>query len=267
VTADIDQLVANGAEHISFGDPDFFNGTKHAIAIVENLSRRYPRLTYDVTIKIEHLLKHASLLPILRKTGCAFVTSAVESVDDAVLGILQKGHTRADFFRVVDLFREVGLTLSPTFVAFTPWISAEGYRDLLECIADLDLIENVAPVQLGIRLLIPEGSRLLEVGALKECITTFDEAALCYRWTHPDARVDTLQREVEATIRESLASCEQSSRSTVFRNVWQTLGHHVDVRPFAMNASDPCCSAKTVPYLSEAWYCCAEPTDQQMRPI
>ena len=54
-------------------------------------------MTYDVTIKIEHLLRHAELLPRLRDTGCAFVTTAVESVDDDVLAKLEKGHTRDGF--------------------------------------------------------------------------------------------------------------------------------------------------------------------------
>lgn len=267
VIADIDQLVSRGAEHISFGDPDFFNGTKHAVEIVNELHRRHPGVTYDVTIKIEHLIKHASLLPVLRDTGCLFVTSAVESVDDQVLAILKKGHTRADFFRVAKLFREVGLILSPTFVAFTPWISLEGYQDLLECIVNLDLISNVAPVQLGIRLLVPKGSLLLETDELKRCVNTFDEAALCYRWVHPDARVDMLQREVEATVQQSLADPDQSSRPAVFANVWRALGRYIDVAPLSVSASGSCCSASTVPCLSEAWYCCAEPTEQQMRPV
>ncbi len=37
VLADIDQQVAAGAEHITFGDPDFFNGPTHARRIVEQL--------------------------------------------------------------------------------------------------------------------------------------------------------------------------------------------------------------------------------------
>ena len=36
-----------------------------------------------------------------RATGCAFVTSAVESIDDEVLAIFDKGHTRADFVEAV----------------------------------------------------------------------------------------------------------------------------------------------------------------------
>jgi radical SAM superfamily enzyme YgiQ (UPF0313 family) len=91
VLEDIRQQVAAAARHITFGDPDFFNGPAHAISIVEAVHREFPELTYDVTIKIEHLRKHDALLPALRDTGCLFVTSAVESVDDAV----QKNSIRA----------------------------------------------------------------------------------------------------------------------------------------------------------------------------
>ncbi len=121
VLGDVRAQVAAGAQHITFGDPDFFNGIRHAEAIVAGMSREFPGITYDVTIKIEHLLKHADHLPLLRDSGCAFVTSAVESVDDDVLARLEKGHTRADFERVVELFRDARLALAPTFLPFTPW--------------------------------------------------------------------------------------------------------------------------------------------------
>src|SRR4030095_13316923 len=79
VMADIDAQVRSGAEHVTFGDPDFFNGPTHAMRIVDALHRAHPRLSYDVTIKVEHLLRHRDLLPRLAETGCLFVTSAVES--------------------------------------------------------------------------------------------------------------------------------------------------------------------------------------------
>jgi radical SAM superfamily enzyme YgiQ (UPF0313 family) len=123
VLEDIRQQVDAGAEHITFGDPDFFNGPAHALAIVETMHREFPQLSYDVTIKIEHLLRHAQSLRKLRDTGCLFVTSAVESIDDSILERLAKGHTRADFLAVVGLFRELGLILQPTFVPLTPWTS------------------------------------------------------------------------------------------------------------------------------------------------
>ena len=168
VLDDIRGQVESGAEHITFGDPDFFNGPTHAIRIVEAMHRDFPSLTYDATIKIEHFLKHRDLVPRLKETGCLFVTSAVESVDDAVLQKLDKGHTRAGFMEVVRDFRSAGLTLAPTFIPFTPWTTRESYRELLESLVELDLAENVAPIQLALRLLIPSGSPLLELSDVRE---------------------------------------------------------------------------------------------------
>ena len=186
VLDDIRQQVAAGARHITFGDPDFFNGPAHSLSIVEAMHSEFPDLSYDVTIKIEHLRKHDALLPTLRDTGCLFVISAVESVDDRVLEKFDKGHTRADFLAVAARFRELGMTLLPTFVPFTPWTTLEGYIDLLSVIAREDLRENVAPIQLAIRLLIPAGSRLLDLPEVRGMVGPFDSAALVFPWKHED---------------------------------------------------------------------------------
>ena len=50
VLADVAAQVSAGAGHITFGDPDFFNGPTHAMRIVERLHEAHPSLTYDVTI-------------------------------------------------------------------------------------------------------------------------------------------------------------------------------------------------------------------------
>src|ERR1700676_598165 len=92
VMADVRQQVAAGAQHISFGDPDFFNGIRHAMELVEVFHSEFPGVTYDVTVKIEHLRKHEQHLARLRDTGCLFVISAVESVDEGFLGRLEKGN-------------------------------------------------------------------------------------------------------------------------------------------------------------------------------
>ena len=190
VLADIRQQVAAGAQHITFGDPDFLNGPGHALAIIESLRAEFPGVTYDVTIKIEHLLKHRRVLPVLARTGCLFITSAVESLDDEVLARLAKGHTRADFVEALELTRAHGLTMIPTFVAFTPWTTRAAYLDLLRAVRDLDLIGNVAPIQLAIRLLVPAGSKLLELEDMR--VGEFDPAALSWRWKHPDPEMDRL---------------------------------------------------------------------------
>jgi radical SAM superfamily enzyme YgiQ (UPF0313 family) len=248
VIEDIEQQVNAGAGHITFGDPDFFNGPGHVIPIVEKLHQLWPHLTYDVTIKIEHLLKQQRWLPLLRDTGCMFVTSAVESLDDEVLEILEKGHTRADFVKVVELFKTHSMVLHPTFVAFHPWMSPTDYLDFLETIAQLDLVEHVASIQLAVRLLIPAGSLLLDRADVRSLVGEFDEAALVYPWAHADPRVDQLC-EILLTIIKDGQDKEQS-RSEIFDRVWQAVCAVTgDAR------SLPEYSRQPVPHLSENWYC------------
>jgi Radical SAM superfamily len=260
VLEDIRQQVAAGAEHISFGDPDFFNGPAHAIAIVDATHREFPELSYDVTIKIEHLLNHADSLRKLRDTGCLFVTSAVESIDDSILARLAKGHTRADFLAVAALFRELSLTLQPTFVPFTPWTSLSGYCDLLTVLADEDLVENVAPIQLGIRLLIPAGSRLLELEDLRNSIGDFDSSGLVYPWRHADARMDILSERVQELA--NVGDRQKRSRTDTFLRICQAANDLAGERPIP-HAAAARHSAREVPHFTEPWYCCAEPTQDQ----
>ena len=254
VLEDIRCQVSEGAEHITFGDPDFFNGIKHALDIVMALHREHPALTYDVTIKVEHLLAHARHLETLRETGCLFVTTAVEAMDDRILEKLEKGHTRADFERIVEMFRRIDLGLAPTFVAFTPWTRLEGYCDLLDAIAELDLIERVAPVQLGIRLLIPAGSRLLELDEVRSLAGPFREAELAYPWKHPDSRVDTLYEDVQQIIRDGLK--DRASRRAIFASVRSLAYQRTGLEAPTEWLGAPLLVARaTVPYLTEPWYC------------
>jgi len=252
VLEDILQQVAAGAQHITFGDPDFFNGIGHAMAIVEALHREFPRITYDVTIKIEHLMNHREHLVTLRDTGCLFVTSAVESVDDDVLCRLDKDHTRADFLQVHRIFRELGLVLHPTFVPFTPWTTLDGYVDLLGALRENDLVENVAPIQLAIRLLIPAGSRLLELEEVQRLIDPFDPSALVYPWRNPDRRVDALGDEIEQIV----ASGEKNklSRRSIFERIWNAAHEAAGMEP-ELNAQPLLVSRAAIPYLNEPWYC------------
>jgi radical SAM superfamily enzyme YgiQ (UPF0313 family) len=249
VVADARAQVAAGARHITFGDPDFFNGIKHAREVVERFAAACPGVTYDVTIKVEHLLKHADTLPLLRDTGCAFVTTAVESLDDAVLARLEKGHTRADFERVVALARDSGLVLSPTFVAFTPWTTIGSYLDLLRTIDRLALVEHVAPIQYAIRLLVPQGSRMLELEEMRRVTGVFDPVTLTHPWRHPDATLDALQDRIGRLVGVRL----NAPRREVFDRVWAE-AHAAAGLPVAPR-TDPAVPRSTIPYLNEPWYC------------
>jgi tRNA A37 methylthiotransferase MiaB len=256
VLADVAAQVTAGAEHITFGDPDFFNGPTHARRLVERLARAHPGLTYDVTVKIEHLLAHADLLPMLRDTGCLFVTSAVESIDDAVLARLRKGHTRDDFVRAVSLCRRHDLVLSPTFIPFTPWTSSDGYAALLALLDELDLVEQVAPIQLAIRLLVTDRSPLLELDDVRAVCDAFDAASLTWPWSHPDRRVDALQGEAMRLV----ATRAQAPRGDVFDALMALAHDHAGLPPTPGRSRRP---GRAVPQVSEPWYCCAEPDPRQ----
>ncbi len=258
VLADVRQQVAAGAQHISFGDPDFFNGIRHAMELVEAFHAEFPGITYDVTIKIEHLRKQEQHLARLRDTGCLFVISAVESVDDEILVRLDKGHTREDFLYVARKFRELGMTLHPTFVPFTPWTTMEGYLDLLGVLAAEELIENVAPIQLGIRLLIPEGSRLMELEDVRRRVGAFDAESLVYPWRNGDARLDALSETVQLIAAE--ADRRKESRTAAFARIWEAAHLAVGIDAPEVRVTE----GRAVPFLSEPWYCCAEPTQDQL---
>ena len=256
VLDDVRAQIAAGAQHISFGDPDFFNGPAHARRVLERFARECRGVTFDATIKIEHLLKHVDLLPLLRDSGCLFVTTAVESVDDAVLGKLRKGHTRADFIDAVGRCREAGITLSPTFVPFTPWTTLEGYVDLLDQIAALDLIGSVAPIQLAIRLLVTADSALLELPDLRELVQPFDGGSLTWPWRHADPRVDALQQDVMRLV----GTMQRAPRREAFDRIAALARDRAGSSGSARADRVPAHGAgPTPPYLTEAWYCCAEP--------
>jgi radical SAM superfamily enzyme YgiQ (UPF0313 family) len=250
VMEDVRRQIAMGAQHITFGDPDFFNGPRHALEIVRRFAAAFPGVSYDVTIKVEHLLQHAGFLPVLRDTGCAFITSAVEAVDDHILSRLDKGHTAADFERAVGLCREAGVVLTPTFVAFTPWTTLDGYCTLLETLARLDLVDHVAPIQLAIRLLIPEGSRLLELEDVRSLVTGFDPQSLTHRWIHSDERVDRLQQSVSGIVGRRL----NAPRADVFRDIWR-LAHDFAARALPPPDATTIPARAAIPYLNEPWYC------------
>ena len=147
----------------------------------------------------------------------------------------------------------MGLYLSPTFVAFTPWTTLHGYIELLRCLVEMDLIEQVAPIQLAIRLLLPAGSRLLDLPEVRRRVGPFDESALVYPWANDDPRVDGLCRTVQQLVEEG--EKRGDSRRDIFGRIWalahEAAGFDATALP---DASDRLARA-AIPYLTEPWFC------------
>ncbi|MGY8999427.1 MAG: CUAEP/CCAEP-tail radical SAM (seleno)protein [Rhodospirillales bacterium] len=261
VLADIRQQIKKGAQHISFGDPDFLNGPRHAMDIVSALHNEFPDISFDATIKVEHLLKHKDLLPTLKKTGCLFITTAVESVEEEILILLDKGHTQVDFKLVAKIISDNGLTISPTFVPFTPWTTKKGFMHLLDTILELGLIENVAPIQLAIRLLIPNQSYLLQLQEIQPYLQGYNQEALSYRWRNADESVEELCTIVQQIVETGAA--KDHTRFETFKALYSATlsanGQSITNLP-DLNALP----GIAIPSMSEPWFCCAEPTQEQL---
>jgi radical SAM superfamily enzyme YgiQ (UPF0313 family) len=253
VRADISRLVEMGAEHITFGDPDFLNGVKHSLRVARSLHEDFPHLTFDVTTRIEHIVRHRRLFEELRTLGCLFVVSAVESVNDTMLAYLEKGHTRADVVEALQITHAAGITLRPSLVPFTPWTSLEDYLSTLEFVEEYDLIYNVDPVQFSIRLLVPPGSSLLGTPQMAPYLGGLDEENFSYEWTHPDPRVDALHLEACKTV-ETAARTSEDPFITFCRLKHLALSALAG-RPLssAMLRRSP--TTDRPPRLTESWFC------------
>jgi radical SAM superfamily enzyme YgiQ (UPF0313 family) len=274
VLQDIRTQVQEGkVGHITFGDPDFLNGPGHSMAIVRELHGEFPEVTFDATIKVEHILRRRHLFPELADLGCVFVVSAVESLSANILHHLKKGHTPEDIAEALSILGDAGIPMRPTLVAFTPWTTARDYLDILSFVAEHLLVEHIDPIQYSIRLLIPPGSALLDGGQADGAHSTWlgdlDEAAFTYRWQHPDARMDRLQREVSSLV--EIAMREQWPNLKSFREICTLaeshLGEVVPMPTHAITRGAREHALSPVPHLSEPWFCCAEPAADQMSPL
>ncbi|MBX7161458.1 MAG: radical SAM protein, partial [Acidimicrobiia bacterium] len=263
VLADVDQLVEMGARHITFGDPDFLCSPPHARRVVEALTRRHGDITFDVTTKVSHILANADLWPGFAAAGLLFVTTAVECLDDTILSLLDKGHTAADAHRAVALLESHGIDARPSFLPFTPWTTLDGVADILDFVLDHDMVDVVEAVQYSLRLLIPPGSLLLDLPELAAHLDGYDRDRFTWDWHAADARVDALSRDVAAAV--ETAKARGDDPSTTFGAVYGLVAAASGRDPGrARTAASAPRSGR--PRLTEAWFCCAEPTADQLAP-
>lgn len=249
VLADIAALVGLGARHVTFGDPDFLNAPRYAMDVLREANAGFPDLTFDLTVKVEHILGHRDLWTEVARRNVVFVVSAFETTNNHVLEVLDKGHTVADMAEATEVVRTAGIQVRPSWMPFTPLTDPGDPGAIFDFLIDLDLLTTVDPVQLSIRLLIPEGSLILD-SEMAPYVGEYDPDALTYRWRSRHPLVDDLQRGL-AQIAEAGGS---DQRGTILE-MWSR------VRP---GAPFPVWNETRPTRLTESWFCCAEPTTQQL---
>jgi hypothetical protein len=208
----------------------------------------FPHLTFDVTTKLDLALRWRDLWPELAALGCLFTVNALECVDDDVLRVLDKGHTAETAAEAFAVIRSAGIEARPSLLPFTPWTTREALVDLLRFVADNDLVAGTDPVHWSIRLLLPDGSLLLDCPELAPHLGGYDPEALGWTWHAADPAMDELQREVTAVVEAT------PDPHDAFDAVAALVG--ADVRAPA--------ARRTPARLSESWFCCAEPTCDQL---
>ena len=120
---------------------------------------------------------------------------------------------------------------------------------MFEFVEEEDLIDHVDPVQYTIRLLVPPGSYLLNRPEMKPHLGELNQASFSYVWTHPDPRMDRLQKEVSALVEKDVQAGEDPA--VTFYRVWSLAsgrkggGLSPVLRPDRPRA----------PRLSEPWFC------------
>ncbi|HSK07160.1 MAG TPA: radical SAM protein [Acidimicrobiia bacterium] len=255
VLADIDQLAADGIEHITFGDPDFLNAPRYSLDLLRATHADHPGVTFDVTVKVEHILAHRSMWPEMASLGLLFVVSAFESTDLRTLGILDKNHTVSDMAEAVTVLRSAGIHVRPTWLPFLPWTTP---RDLVDIVAFIDhheLWSATDPVQLAIKLLIPRGSLLETHPAVTPHLSGYVPESLTWAWEFEHAEAKSLHADLDA-IAAAGSDCDAEAGDTLTL-MRDRIARSAGVVLPAIPESAP------TPRLTESWFCCAEPTSAQ----
>lgn len=252
VLADVATLASMGASHITFGDPDFLNAPRYAMDVLREVNSAFPELTFDLTVKVEHVLQHEQIWSEVAQRNVLFVVSAFETTNELVLAALDKGHTAADMADATRLLRRSGVVVRPSWMPFTPLSRVEDVANIFEFLDEMSLIGTVDPVQLSIRLLIPDGSLILD-SEMARFVGDYDGVALTYRWRAEDQRVEQLQTRLAA-----IAEAEADDARAALSAMWGA------VKP---GSAFPAWPELQAPRLTESWFCCAEPTTRQLQTI
>ena len=256
IITDVTNQVEEGAKHISFNDPDFFNGPKHALKILQLLNEKHPSITYDSTIKVEHILKYPDYFQELKNLNMLFVISAFETTNDHVLNILQKNHSFNDLNKAVELSLENNIDIRPTWMPFSPWTEQNDLISIIKLIENYKLRETVDPIQLTIKLLVPKNSLILKRPEMKEYLLDYDPASFSYAWQYKFPNIDNIQNELFTYVLQH----ESENEYTQYLGLVDILESHTNET--LLNSEKY--SQRIVPKLSETWFCCAEPNKIQL---
>jgi hypothetical protein len=156
----------------------------------------------------------------------------------------------------VRILRDAGIAVRPTWLPFTPWTEGRHLESIVRFIDEEGLWGSVDPIQLSIRLLIPDGSLMLDVPELSPHLLGYDADALGHRWEPTDRGMDTLQEHLAELVEE--ADAEGVADPVALQRLVSAIGDHLGTDLPPVGEPSP------APRLTESWFCCAEPAAKQL---
>ena len=249
VLADIRQQVAEGAKHISFGDPDFLNGPNHALKIIREMHAEYPEITFSFTTKVEHILEQKEIIKEFSTMGCSFIITACEATSEKILTRLDKGHTLPQIKEALQLLQNLGISPQPTWMPFTPWTSLADYIEFLAWVKEQELIPFIPAVQFAVRMLVPPGSALLNHPDVENWCGKLDQETFPYRWTHADPKMDELHQIISSIAAEN----QQENPYKVFKMI-ETETYKIAGKQLPI-WNKPLQNIPSPPKMTENWFC------------
>lgn len=256
IVSDVENQVKQGAKHISFNDPDFFNGPIHALKILESLNEKFPSITYDSTIKVEHIIKYKKYFKELSSLNMVFVISAFETTNDLVLSILEKNHTSNDLNNSIEISQDFGIDIRPTWMPFSPWTELNDLSNIVKLIEKYELRETVDPIQLTIKLLIPKHSLIIKKPEINKYLGNYEKNSLSFKWEYENNDVEKLQ----SSLFDFILNNSELDEHKQYLGMVNIIEKCTDTKLLTNSSYD----FKNVPKLSETWFCCAEPSKIQL---
>ena len=256
IISDVENQVNQGAKHISFNDPDFFNGPIHALKILESLNKKFPTITYDSTIKVEHIIKYKKYFKELSSLNMVFVISAFETTNDLVLSILEKNHTSNDLNTSIEISQDFGIDVRPTWMPFSPWTELNDLSNIVNLIEKYKLRETVDPIQLTIKLLIPKHSLIIKKPEINKYLGNYEKNSLSFKWEYENNDVEKLQ----SSLFDFILHNSELDEHKQYLGMVNIIEKFTDTELLKNSTYD----FKNASKLSETWFCCAEPSKIQL---
>ena len=246
--------------------PTSSTGPSHALRVARALHAEHPgRDVRASRPRSSTSLAHADAVRELAALGALFVVSAVESLSDRVLAALAKGHHAADVGRALAVVRAApACRCARRSSRSRRGRRSADYLELCSFIRDNRLQDEVDPVQLSIRLLVPPGSLLLAAPDIAPSLGPAGSGGAHLPVDSPrSAHGSAGGRRLGAGRSRRRSQAPRPRTRSRASTAWPRRVAGIDMpadKPRLRLSAPP-------PHLTEPWFCCAQPTRRQLRAV